>query len=150
MRGVRGVVIDNDRCSIARALGVLGERWSLQIVRDVFNGVRRFDALQQHLAIARNVLTNRLHGLVEAGLLERRPYQEFGSRVRYEYDLTPAGRDLWPVLMSLMAWGDRHLADGPPPVEPEHVDCGGRVKLVPVCEHGHTVDPKQLGLRLSR
>ncbi|WP_433263911.1 winged helix-turn-helix transcriptional regulator [Actinosynnema sp. CS-041913] len=148
---MRGVVVDNDRCSIARALGVLGERWSLQIVRDVFNGVQRFDALREHLNVARNVLANRLQNLVDAGLLEKRPYQEFGSRRRYEYELTQAGRELWPVLMTLMAWGDRHLAEGTPPVEHEHVGCGGRVSLVPVCEHGHAVDPKRdLGLRLAK
>ncbi|CCH34245.1 helix-turn-helix domain-containing protein [Actinosynnema sp. NPDC047251] len=143
-----GVVVDNDVCSISRALGVLGERWSLQIVRDVFNGVRRFDALRDHLGVARNVLTTRLQHLVDAGLLTREPYQEFGSRARYEYRLTPAGRELWPVLMSLMAWGDRHLNDGRPPVEHEHLGCGGKVHLTPVCEHGHPVDPAhELGLR---
>ncbi len=143
--------MDNDRCSIARALGVLGERWSLLIVRDVFNGVRRFDALREHLGVARNVLTNRLQDLVDAGLLERTPYQEFGSRQRFEYGLTAAGRELWPVLMTLMAWGDRHVADGPPPVEHEHVGCGGKVTLVPICEHGHHVDPgHDLGLRRTR
>lgn len=146
-----GVVIDNDRCSIARALAVLGERWSLQVVRDVFNGVRRFDDLREHLGIARNVLSNRLAGLVDAGLLERVPYREFGSRQRHEYALTPAGLELWPVLVTLMTWGDRHLADGPPPVEPEHVGCGGKVSLVPVCEHGHvlTEPAHELGLRLG-
>ncbi|MCC8248597.1 winged helix-turn-helix transcriptional regulator [Saccharothrix luteola] len=145
-----GVVIDNDRCSIARALVLLGERWSLQIVRDISNGVRRFEELRDHLGVARNVLSNRLSSLVEAGLLERVPYQEFGSRQRFEYALTPSGRELWPVLMALMAWGDRHLADGPPPVEPEHVGCGGKVSLVPVCEHGHVVEPaRELGLRLG-
>ncbi|MFJ6672457.1 winged helix-turn-helix transcriptional regulator [Actinosynnema sp. NPDC091369] len=145
-----GVVIENDRCSIARALVLLGERWSLQIVRDVSNGVRRFEDLREHLGVARNVLSSRLSSLVDAGLLERVAYREFGARQRHEYALTAAGRELWPVLMSLMAWGDKHLADGPPPVEPEHVGCGGKVSLVPVCEHGHVVEAgKELGLRLG-
>ncbi|MEU5693984.1 helix-turn-helix domain-containing protein [Actinosynnema sp. NPDC020468] len=146
----QNVVVDNDRCSIARALGVVGERWSLLVVRDVVNGVRRFEELREHLGVARNVLSRRLAELVDAGLLDRVAYREFGSRERYEYALTPAGRDLWPVLMTLMAWGDRHLADGPPPVEHEHLGCGGKVALVPVCEHGHDVDPADLGLRLGR
>ncbi|KAA2258577.1 helix-turn-helix transcriptional regulator [Solihabitans fulvus] len=146
---MQGVVIDNDRCSIARALGVLGERWSLLIVRDVFNGVRRFDELRDHLGVARNVLSQRLAGLVDAGLLTREPYQDFGSRQRYQYELTHRGRDLWPILMTLMAWGDRYLADDGPPVVPTHDGCGGAVRLVPVCERDHPVDPADLVLRES-
>ena len=93
-------------CSIARSLEVIGERWTLLIVRDVMNGRRRFDELQQGLGIARNVLSARLQRLVEENILERRPYQR--NPERYEYFLTEKGLDLWPALVALLAWGDRH------------------------------------------
>ena len=111
-------------CSVARTLEVVGERWTLLILRDAFSGVRRFDDFQRNLGIARNVLNTRLQRLVEAGLLERRRYQERPER--YEYRLTERGKDLWPTLVALMQWGDRHAAgaDGPPTVV-RHRGCGG-------------------------
>jgi DNA-binding HxlR family transcriptional regulator len=120
-------------CSIAKALEVIGERWSLLIVRDVMNGRRRFDDLQKGLGIARNVLSTRLQRLVEEDILERRPYQE--SPPRYEYFLTEKGLDLWPALVALLAWGDRHspYPDGPPMVI-VHKECGGRVSDRGICE----------------
>lgn len=120
-------------CSIAKALEVIGERWSLLIVRDVMNGRRRFDDLQKGLGIARNVLSTRLQRLVEEDILERRPYQE--SPPRYEYLLTEKGLDLWPALVALLAWGDRHspYPDGPPMVI-VHKECGGRVSDRGICE----------------
>lgn len=93
-------------CSIARALGVVGERWTLLIVRDAFNGVRRFNDFQAHLDIPRAVLSNRLTRLVDEEVLERRPDPErAGAHI---YELTAAGRDLWPALYALLVWGDRH------------------------------------------
>ena len=93
-------------CSLARALGVVGERWTLLIVRDAFYGVRRFNEFQAHLDVPRAVLADRLSGLVEDGILERRADPErTGSHL---YELTRAGRDLWPALYALLAWGDRH------------------------------------------
>ena len=112
-------------CSIARTLEVVGERWTLLIMRDAFLGVRRFDDIQRDLGIARNVLRDRLARLVEEGLLERRPYQE--RPPRSEYRLTAKGRDLWPVLAHLMRWGDAHYPDARGvPMVVEHRDCGGR------------------------
>jgi DNA-binding HxlR family transcriptional regulator len=99
-------------CSIARALEVVGERWTLLIVRDVFLGVRRFDQLQESLGIARNVLTDRLNRLVEEGILERVPYRE-GSQ-RREYRLTDKGRELNIALTGLRQWGDKYLSEKPP------------------------------------
>jgi DNA-binding HxlR family transcriptional regulator len=93
-------------CSLARALGVIGERWTLLIVRDAFYGVRRFNDFHAHLDIPRAVLSDRLAGLVEDGILERRPDPEHAGRQSYE--LTAAGRDLWPALYALLVWGDRH------------------------------------------
>src|SRR3954463_8086860 len=99
-------------CSVARTLEIVGERWTLLIVRDAFFGVRRFDDFQRSLGIARNVLQGRLERLVEEGILERVRYQERPER--FEYRLTEKGLDLWPVVVSLLAWGDRHAApDGP-------------------------------------
>jgi DNA-binding HxlR family transcriptional regulator len=120
-------------CSIAKALEVVGERWSLLIVRDVMGGNRRFDELQKGLGIARNVLTARLQRLVEEDILERRPYQE--SPPRHEYFLTEKGLDLWPALIALLGWGDRHTdyPDGPPLVI-LHKECGGHVSDRGICE----------------
>jgi DNA-binding HxlR family transcriptional regulator len=120
-------------CGIASALEVIGERWSLLIVRDVFLGVRRFDEIQSDLGIARNVLQTRLTRLVEHGVLERHRYQERPSR--YEYRLTEKGIDLWPTVFALMKWGDRYAATAAgPPVLVEHRDCGGAVDEHRVCE----------------
>ena len=113
-------------CSIARSLEVLGERWTLLVIRDVFNGRRRFDQIQENLGVARNVLSTRLQWLVDEGILERRPYQE--RPPRYEYFLTEKGLDLWPVMITLLHWGDRHLSEGSgPPMEVRHKQCGGLV-----------------------
>src|SRR5450759_5437164 len=92
-------------CSVARTLEIVGEWWTMLVVREAFNGVRRFDDFQARLGIARNVLAARLLGLVEHGVLERRLYQERPER--YEYRLTQKGLDLYPVLLSLLSWGDK-------------------------------------------
>jgi DNA-binding HxlR family transcriptional regulator len=119
-------------CSIARTLEVIGERWTMLIVRDVFLGLRRFDDIQADLGIARNVLAARLERLVETGVLEKARYQE--RPPRHEYRLTDKGRDLWPVIVELVQWGDRH-APGPdgPPVVYRHRDCGGALGSGRVC-----------------
>jgi DNA-binding HxlR family transcriptional regulator len=119
-------------CSIARTLEVLGERWTLLIIRDVFSRRRRFDQIQENLGIARNVLSARLDWLVAEGILERRPYQQ--RPPRYEYFLTEKGLELWPVMVAMMHWGDRHLTDGGPPVVIRHKDCGGPVDDRGICE----------------
>jgi DNA-binding HxlR family transcriptional regulator len=120
-------------CSIAKALEVIGERWSLLIVRDVMNGRRRFGELQEGLGVARNVLSARLQRLVEDDILERRPYQR--NPERYEYFLTEKGLDLWPALVALLGWGDRHspTPDGPPMLI-VHKECGGAVSDRGICE----------------
>ena len=111
-------------CSIARALEVVGEWWTLLIVRDAFLGVSRFDDFAKRLGIARNVLTARLDRLVEADVLERVPYEE-GARTRYDYRLTKKGCALWPVMVTLRQWGDEWISGkGNEPVLLEHRGCG--------------------------
>lgn len=123
---------DTQTCSIASALEVVGERWSLLVIRDAFLGVRRFDDFQRSLGVARNVLQARLERLVEEGVLERVQYQE--RPPRYEYQLTEKGIDLWPVIFALMKWGDRHVYPDGPPVVPVHRDCGGEIDEHRVCK----------------
>ncbi|HVD40088.1 MAG TPA: helix-turn-helix domain-containing protein [Solirubrobacterales bacterium] len=120
-------------CSVAKALEVIGERWSLLIVRAVMHGNRRFGEMQESLGIARNVLSARLQRLVDEDILERRAYQE--SPPRYEYFLTQKGLDLWPALIALLNWGDRY---SPSPEGPRrlivHKQCGGAVSERGICE----------------
>jgi DNA-binding HxlR family transcriptional regulator len=127
-----GRTYEDQICSISRTLEVVGERWTLLIVRDVFFGLRRFGDLQASLGVARNILTERLNGLVEDGVVERVPYQE--RPVRYEYVLTPKGLDLLPVVLAMMQWGDKHAAPsaGVPRVV-RHADCGGHAVLQVAC-----------------
>ena len=121
----------NQNCSIAGTLELIGERWTPLIIRDAFLGIRRFDDFQRNLGIARNVLQARLERLVEAGILKRKPYQE--RPPRYEYVLTRRGVDLWPVIMALMSWGDRHLFPDGPPVVIRHKGCGGAMDDRRIC-----------------
>ncbi len=124
---------DTQVCSIARALEVVGERWSLLIIRDVFLGVRRFEDLQRELGIARNVLSARLEKLTADGILERRRYNE--RPPRDEFRLTEKGLDLWPSIVALMQWGDRYApSPGGPPTVLEHRGCGGAVSAHRTCE----------------
>ena len=113
-------------CGIASTLEVIGERWSLLIVRDIFLGHRRFDDIQRHLGVARNVLQVRLERLIEEGILVKRPYQE--RPLRCEYRLTEKGADLWPVLVAMLQWGDRYgLEGGERPMLLQHKGCGGEL-----------------------
>ena len=130
-----------DNCTVQRALQVLGDRWSFVVVREVFNGVRRFDDMRSRTAIPRQVLSDRLGRLVDEGMLRRHPYREAGQRARYEYRLTEKGFDLYPVLVALNAWGSRYYADpAGSPLVFRHRDCGGEVRAELHCAEGHDVD----------
>ncbi len=131
MPGVLGNDYRDQTCSVAAALEVIGERWSLLIVRDVMLGMRRFDELQADLGIARNVLQARLTRLIEHGVLRKRRYQERPER--YEYWLTEKGLDLWPTIVSLLQWGDKYAAPSGPPVVLEHRGCGGTMDDHRIC-----------------
>ena len=122
---------DGQNCSIARTLEVVGERWTLLIIRDAFLGITRFDGFLSRIPIARNVLTDRLAGLVDHGILTRVRYQSHPPR--HEYHLTPRGQDLLPVIVTLTEWGDRHLAPAGPPREFAHKECGGQVTATLTC-----------------
>ncbi|APU15753.1 transcriptional regulator, HxlR family [Actinoalloteichus sp. GBA129-24] len=126
---------------------MVGERWTLLVVREALHGVTRFDRFLDHLAIARNVLTDRLNRLVAHGVLNRVQYQD--RPVRHEYRITAKGRELATLLTALMEWGDRHLSDesGPPRVT-EHVVCGGHVVTMLNCETcGRPVSPGDVTTR---
>jgi DNA-binding HxlR family transcriptional regulator len=109
-------------CSVAQCLEVVGEWWTMLIVRDAFLGVTRFDVFQERLGIARNVLQLRLERLVDAGVFERVAYSEHPPR--YDYLLTPKGRDLWPVVNAMRQWGDQYAAPSGPPIQLVHRSCG--------------------------
>ncbi len=112
-------------CPVASTLVVIGERWTLLVIRDIFLGIRRFEEIQRDLGVARNVLQDRLEGLVEQGIVTKRPYQD--RPVRCEYRLTVKGADLWPVLVALLQWGDRHALAGERPMIVTHRGCGGEL-----------------------
>jgi DNA-binding HxlR family transcriptional regulator len=129
-----GPTADSERpCSIQRSLDILGDRWTILIMRDAFRGVRRFDDFRTGLHIARPVLTDRLKHLVEAGVLERRLYCE--RPPRFEYRLTPMGAALSPALVALMRWGDSWLSDDGPPTVLVHDTCGQPLDQAFVCWH---------------
>jgi DNA-binding HxlR family transcriptional regulator len=128
-----------ENCSIGRALETLGERWTLVVLREVFNGLRRFDEMRERTNIPRQVLSNRLALLVDQGILRRQPYQEPGARVRDEYRLTEKGMDLYPILVALKQWGDRYLADpdGSSAIMEHRGDCGAPIQVELRCAEGH-------------
>jgi DNA-binding HxlR family transcriptional regulator len=118
-------------CSIAGTLELIGDRWTLLILRDAFRGVRRFDAFQKDLGIARNLLADRLAKLVEHGIVTKEQYCD--RPPRYEYRLTQRGVDLSPALVALMRWGDKHLTGGDPPTVLVHDVCGEPLDQTFVC-----------------
>ena len=138
--------LDAEECSIARTLSVVGDRWTLLILRESFMRVRRFDQFQERLKITRHVLANRLKKLVDEGVLTRVAYQERPER--FEYRLTAKGLDLYPVMMSLVHWGDVHMAgaDGPPILH-HHKTCDHVFEPVVTCsECNEPLDARQVDL----
>jgi len=119
------------RCPVAKTLEIVGDRWTMLIIREAFWGTRRFDDFTNRLGIARTVLTDRLGRLVRDGVLRRDRYQQRPER--FEYRLTDKGLDLWPVLMALRTWGDRYAMDGQPGFVVVHRDCGGRLDDRRIC-----------------
>lgn len=144
------VVSDPVACSIAASLEVIGDRWTMLILREAFRGTRRFDHFQRDLGLARNLLADRLNRLVEHGVFHKVPYQE--RPVRFEYRLTPKGVDLSPSLVALMRWGDRWVVgEAGPPVVLVHDACASPVDQEFICwECDCVVTPGQLRSRHPR
>lgn len=129
-----------ENCTIQRALAIVGDRWSFVVMREVFNGIRRFDDMRTRTDIPRQVLSNRLARLVDEGMLRREPYREDGQRERHEYRLTQKGLDIYPVLVALNEWGARYYADrSGSPLAFEHRSCGAEVELALRCADGHDI-----------
>lgn len=134
-------------CSVARSVAVIGDRWTLMILRDCFLGVRRFEAFQERLGISRTIIADRLKHLTQEGVLRRTPYQDHPTR--YEYRLTEKGLDLHPVIMAVVHWGDRHYAgEAGPPLLHRHKTCGCDFHPVQTCsECGEPVDARAVETR---
>lgn len=137
---------DTENCSIQRTLKVIGDKWTLLVLREAFNGVRRFDQIRDHVGISDAVLSDRLRKLVRAGVLDVSPYREPGRRIRHEYRLTDKGADLYPVMIALLQWGDRYCADpAGPSVRVTHRDCDEPIEAVIQCSRGHRMTSPQQG-----
>jgi DNA-binding HxlR family transcriptional regulator len=134
-----------ENCSIRRTLDVVGEKWTLLVLREAFYGVRRFDDFHRAIGCARNILAARLATLADHGILERHGYQEPGSRSRSEYRLTDKGRELFPALVALMQWGDRWTADREgAAVELRHDGCGSTIGVELRCSAGHSLTARDV------
>src|ERR1700751_830134 len=136
--------LETEACSVARTVSVIGDRWTLLILRDCFLRVRRFEDFQKRLGITRPILASRLKKLVDEFVLVKVPYQQ--RPPRYEYRLTQKGLDLYPIVMAIVHWGDVHMAGKKGrPVLHQHLDCGKTFEPVVVCsECGEPVDPKRV------
>jgi DNA-binding HxlR family transcriptional regulator len=131
-------------CSIARPLSVLGERWTLLVLREISLGKRRFDEIRAGLGVATNILSSRLATLVDEGIVEKRPYSEHPER--FEYRFTEKGRELQPILLAFLRWGDKYTAGrAGPPLETIHTECDHVFHMVPTCSHcGEEVKPTEI------
>ena len=129
-----------ENCTVQRALGVLGDRWTFVVLREMFNGIRRFDDMRVRTNIPRQVLSGRLARLVSEGLLRREPYREPSQRQRFEYRLTRKGLDLYPILVALNEWGTEYYADAVgSPLAFRHRHCQGEVSVALHCSEGHEI-----------
>lgn len=139
--------ISQQQCSVARSSAVLGDRWSILILSDLFLGVRRFDDFQKRLGLSRTTLTNRLKLLEDHNVVKRHAY--LAQPARYEYRLTPKGLDLFPVISALVNWGDKYYFDGcTPPILRRHIPCGHDIQPVLSCPECHeVVDPHSMSAR---
>lgn len=136
-------------CSIARALSIVGDRWTLLILRDCFLGTKRFDRFQKHIGVSRHRLSERLNKLVENEILRKVAYQN--NPLRYEYKLTRKGVALYPVLMTLAKWGDDWMSgEAGVPIEYVHQPCGHKMQMTLCCSECHApIDPKQVLPRIG-
>ena len=137
--GMEWLEASTENCPVQRTLDVIGEKWTLLILRDAVYGVRRFDDFHRHIGLSEAVLSDRLRKLTAAGILRTVPYQEPGSRPRNEYRLTRKGWDLWPVLIALTQWGETDALDPEGPVlDITHTDCDAPVRVIVECSADHS------------
>jgi DNA-binding HxlR family transcriptional regulator len=141
--------LDRENCSLARTLAAIGDRWTLLVLRDAFLGIRRFEELERSLKIARRVLSERLALLVAEGIFAKVPYQR--RPARFEYRLTEKGLELYPAILALVHWGDRHYAGtGGPPVIHTHRHCGHEFRAVMTCsECGLPISARDVSVRFA-
>ena len=137
------------RCPVARSMAVLGERWAMLVLREAFYGTTRFEDFWRRIGVTKAAASARLNELVEAGLLQRRPYKEPGQRSRDEYVLTDAGLDFMPVVWAMFEWGQRHLPR-PTPLRLTHAGCGADATVTIRCAEGHDVPANELAVRLAK
>lgn len=131
---------DTENCTIGAALAIVGEKWTFLVLREAFNGVRRFDDIRRRTGAPRQVLSDRLSRLVDQDLLRKVPYREAGQRARSEYRLTEKGLALFPLIVALLEWGNTYAVSPEGPlVELTHRDCGAPVELQLHCTDGHNV-----------
>jgi DNA-binding HxlR family transcriptional regulator len=156
MTVLQGRLLDRDawtavgQCPIEKTMGVVGAKSAMLILREAYYGTTRFDEFWRRVGITKAAAAARLADLVEAGLLERRPYQEPGQRSRDEYVLTPAGVDFMPVVWAMFEWGQRHLPPRASLRLTHEVGCGADAAVVMRCADGHDVPPAELGMRVRR
>ncbi|MBF6296192.1 helix-turn-helix transcriptional regulator [Nocardia amamiensis] len=139
-----------DECSIAKALGIVGTRSAVLILREAYYGTRRFDGFASRVGITDAAAATQLRKLTEAGVLSKQPYQEEGKRTRHEYVLTPMGRDLLPAVLALMQWGDAYLQAGPAPLLLVEEATGAPVRVQVRSESGREIELEELGVRLNQ
>ncbi|MFE6358696.1 winged helix-turn-helix transcriptional regulator [Streptomyces sp. NPDC057806] len=141
--------VSTENCPVQCTLDLVGEKWTLLILRDAANGVRRFDDFRRHIGLSEAVLSDRLRKLTAAGILTTVPYREPGSRSRNEYRLTRKGWDLWPVLVALRQWGETYAPDpGGPVLDLRHADCGAPVRVVVECAEEHAaLSPREVSAK---
>lgn len=130
---MRAAELAQQRCSVARPASLLGDQWTLVILRQAFSGIKRFEDFQRTLHVSRSLLSERLARLVDAGILRREPYKD-KVRTRHRYRLTEKGLDLYPVLMALREWGDKYMAEDGPPLRVRHKGCGGEPRIDLRCD----------------
>ncbi|GLY69310.1 winged helix-turn-helix transcriptional regulator [Amycolatopsis taiwanensis] len=138
------------RCSIGKAMEVVGTRSAMLLLREAFYGTTRFDDFAERVGITEAVAAGRLKELVAIGIFDKQPYREPGQRTRYEYVLTPMGRDLLPAVIALMQWGDKHLQDDGGPLRVVEDDTGSGVRVVIQSEAGNEVELDNLRVRVNR
>jgi DNA-binding HxlR family transcriptional regulator len=151
MRDSANLKLARTQCPIARTLQIVGQKWTLLIMREALYGVSRFEDFQANLNIPRPVLSDRLTLLTNQGLLVRRPYNRKGQRVRYDYHLTEKGTDLLPVLISMMQWGDKYLMESvEPAIVLSHNKCDSQVRLELICASDrHIVSVNELSIEVK-